>query len=154
MKMIMLSTISWSDYTITVLILLLVWYVYLIFRFYSTQIRDVINGKRKINFSKKRKNSNSLQDHLFSEFAAPFDTLEDAKELSEKLTEAVKESAERNLSQNEFQNYIRFILNEYPYVKISALRDKINQLAVSECEKYPQLGLTYEQVDSLWEEAV
>ncbi|WP_163400653.1 hypothetical protein [Flavobacterium fluviatile] len=150
----MLSTISWSDYTITVLILLLVWYIYLIFRFYSSQIKDFINGKRKIDFSKKRGNSNSLQDHLFSEFAAPFDTLDDAKELSEKLINAIEESAERNLSQNEFQNYIIFILNEYPYVKISALREKINQLAVSECKKHPQLVLTYELVDSLWEETI
>jgi hypothetical protein len=152
--MIMLSTISWSDYTITVLIVLLVWYIYLIFRFYSTQIRDVINGKRKINFSKKERSSHSLKDNLFTEFTVPFDTLEDAKELSEKLIDAIEESAQRNLSQNEFQNYIRFILNEYPYVKISALRDKINQLAVSECKKHPQLVLTYEQVDSLWEETV
>ena len=98
MKTIMLSTISWSDYTITVLILLLVWYVYLIFRFYSSQIRDVLSGKKKINFLKKGRSSHSLKDNLFTEFTVPFDTLEDAKELSEKLIHAIEESAERNLS--------------------------------------------------------
>lgn len=94
------------------------------------------------------------KDDLFSEFEEPFDTLEDARELFTKLQKAVVESSQTNLSNTEFKNYIRYILNEYPYVKNSSLREKINSLMVSECAKHPQLIITYPEMDGLWNEAI
>ena len=61
------------------------------------------------------------------------------------------ESAERKLSKQQFQNYLRMLLEEYPYVKISSLRESINKLIVSESEKCPNLLLTLSEADSLWE---
>lgn len=155
MMMIMLSNISWSNYAVTIVVFLIFWYVFLILKFYSRQFKELINGKRKLKFLKRNSIMTVQQkDDLFSEFEEPFDTLEDARELFTKLQKAVVESSQTNLSNTEFKNYIRYILNEYPYVKNSSLREKINSLMVSECAKHPQLIITYPEMDGLWNEAI
>lgn len=151
----MLSNISWSNYAVTIVLLLIVWYVFLILKFYSRQFKELINGKRNLKFSKMSSIMTKKQkDDLFSEFKEPFDTLEDARELFSRLEKAVIESNQTNLSGSEFKNYIRYILEEYPYVKNSSLREKINSLMVSECAKHPQLIITYPEMDGLWNETI
>jgi len=151
----MLSNISWSNYAVTIVLLLIVWYVFLILKFYSRQFKELINGKRKLKFSKMSSIMTEKQkDDLFSEFKEPSDTLEDARELFSRLEKAVIESNQTNLSGSEFKNYIRYILEEYPYVKNSSLREKINSLMVSECAKHPQLIITYPEMDGLWNETI
>jgi len=150
--MIMFTNITWSDYGITVLILLFIWYLYLISRFYSSQLKDFISGRHKISRSNKDNRTKHLEDSLFSDFKEPFDTLDDARELFYKIQDAVKESIQESRSKEEFQNYIKFILEEYPFVKISSLRSEINNLIVSECTNQLQFHLTFAEVDRLWDE--
>jgi agmatine/peptidylarginine deiminase len=155
MKMIMLSNISWGSYALAVIVLLVFWYIFIIRKFYSGWLKELLNGKQKIKlFKNNSKKENNLSIDMFSEFKEPFDTLEDARELFTKLEKAVAESSQANLSVTEFKNYIRFILEVYPYVKKSSLREKINSLMVSECEKHPQLIITYPEMDGLWDEAI
>lgn len=151
----MLSNISWSNYAVTVVVLLVFWYLFLMFKFYSGSLKELLNGKRKLNFfkTKTKKEPNKIKD-LFSEFKEPFDTLEDARELFERLEKAVIESSQTHIFGVVFKNYIKCILEEYPYVKNSSLREKINSLMVSECEKHPQLILTYPEMDGLWDETI
>lgn len=151
----MLSNISWSNYAVTVVVLLVFWYLFFILKFYSGYLKELLSGKRKLNLFKTRSitEQNQFKD-LFSEFKEPFDTLEDARELSSRLEKAVEESSQTDISGAVFKNYIKCILEEYPYVKNSGLREKINSLMVSECEKHPQLLLTYPEMDGLWDETI
>lgn len=89
---------------------------------------------------------------MSSAFSESFDTLEDAEELSTRIVQAVEESSQMSLSKEQFQNYLKMVLEEYPYVKISSLRENINNLIVSESEKHPQFYLTSAEADTLWEE--
>lgn len=161
----MFTNISWSNYLIAVTVLLLGWYLLFGLRFYYKELKQIISGEKKIKFRsfgiKKLENTSSnsltdgnLQKSLSSASSESFDTLEDAEELSNRLTQAIIESIERNISKAELQNYLRIILSEYSFVRISALRLNINELIVSECGKDPQMHLTYEQADELWEEIV
>lgn len=150
--MIMFTNITWSDYAITVLLLLFIWYLFLIIRFYSSQLKDLISGRNKINRSNKINKTKHFEDSLFSDFKELFDTLDDARELFYKIQDAVQESIQESRSKEEFKNYIKFILEEYPFVKISSLRIEITNLLVSECENHPQLHLTFDEVEGLWEE--
>lgn len=153
--MIMLSNISWSNYAVTVVVLLVFWYLFLILKFYSGSLKELLNGKRKLNlFKTKFKTDQNQIKKLFSEFKESFDTLEDARELAARLEKAVIESNQTNISGVVFKNYIKCILEEYPHVKNSSLREKINSLMVSECEKHPQLILTYPEMDGLWDEII
>lgn len=143
----MISNISWSGYLTTVALFVLAWYTYLIFRYYWKNVQDLFKNKIK-NSNRKEE----LSSGPFSEFKESFSTLEDAEELYNKILTVFAESDAGGLSKTAFKNYIRFILLEYPFVKQSALREKINSLAVLESAKYPELLLTIAEMDSLWEE--
>jgi len=46
------------------------------------------------------------------------------------------------------------VLKEYPSVRYSPLRSSINELIVSECQKYGAVTLNEDEVELLWKEAV
>lgn len=157
----MFTTISWSNYVITVCVLLFFWYLFLILKFYSKELKQLFTGEKKLLFPGRKKtvHSNpapertyeSSEDFQIAESAA---TLEDFDELSSRLCLAIKENTSAQLDSVVFLNHLKFILSEYPFVKISSLRQKVNHLIVSECAKYPDLVLTVQQADLLWEETI
>jgi hypothetical protein len=148
---VMLSNISWNSYLTAAALILAVWYGFVIFKYYRQKIREILKGnlKSKIPNGKQAESSSP-----FSEYNESFSTLEDAEELYSKLLNVIIESDERGISKAEFKNYLRFVLAEFPFVKKSQLREKINSLMVSECSKHPQLILTYPEMDGLWDETV
>lgn len=151
----MFTNVSWGSYLAAVGILLLIWYLVLILKFYSKDLRELFSGDKKFKFpalKKTSKNELERQNSLSSAFSESFDTLEDAEQLSNRILQVVEESSQMNLSKEQFQNYLKMILEEYPYVKISSLRENINNLIVSESEKHPQFNLTFAEADTLWEE--
>jgi hypothetical protein len=161
----MFTTISWGSYLIAVSTVLFLWYLYLGFRFYSIELKQVLLGHRKISFpfSGKRKIIDSLtaesvkvnsMSSLSESYSESFATLDEVKEISARIIDATAESAERNLSRVEFQNFLKLIFSEYPYVKISSLRSTINDLTVSESQKHTSLALSVELVEDLWNETV
>ncbi|WP_131725814.1 hypothetical protein [Flavobacterium sp. Root420] len=155
----MFTNVSWGSYLAAVGVLLLIWYLVLILKYYSKDLRELFSGEKKLNFPILKKTSNKLesqryQKSLSSSFSESFDTLEDAEELSTRIVQAVEESSQMNLSKEQFQNYLKMVLEEYPYLKISSLRENINNLIVSESEKHPQFYLTFAEADTLWEETI
>jgi len=156
----MFTNVSWGSYLAAVVILLLIWYLVLMLKFYSKDLRELFSGDKKFKFPALKKTSNNEledrrgQNSLSSAFSESFDTLEDAEELSTRILQVVEESSQMNLSKEQFQNYLKMVLEEYPYVKISSLRENINNLIVSESEKHPQFYLTFAEADTLWEETI
>ncbi len=159
----MFTNISWGNYIIAVSILLLIWYLLLAFRCYYPDLRAILSGEKKLpSLSLKSNREEKLTAHLqkgssaenkeLSSYKESFDTLADAEELSGRIQGAIKESAERNLSLEEFQNYLKLLLSEYPFVRISSLRENINATIVKNCGSYPALLLTLSEVDALWQE--
>ncbi|WP_343591298.1 hypothetical protein [Flavobacterium sp.] len=153
----MFTNVSWGSYLAAIGVLLLIWYLVLILKYYSKDLRELFSGEKKLKFSLLKKTSNKLenqrhQNSLSSAFSESFDTLEDVEELSTRILQVVEESSQMNLSKEQFQNYLKMVLEEYPYVKISSLRENINNLIVSESEKHPQFYLTFTEADNLWEE--
>ncbi|MDR7371053.1 hypothetical protein [Flavobacterium aquidurense] len=159
----MLTTISWSNYIIAITVLMLFWYLFLGLRFYKTEFNRVLSGQLKIRFpalnrnhsqvNEQKKSENLSEVGLSSSMEESFSTVEDAQELSDRLIIAIAEHSQSNLSKEEFTNYIRLILSEYPFVKSSSLRQMINKLLVSESGKNPQIIMTYNQADVLWDSA-
>jgi len=159
----MLNSISWNSYIVTVLILLVLWYLFVGLRYYSYEVKQIISGRKKISFPSlgNRLKNDSFESsnpgeitetNLNEAFDESFATLDEVKELSSRLTAAVLESAEIERSNLEFKNYIRLIFSDYPYVKISSLRSNVNNLLAFETKKYPELLLTSIEADELWEE--
>ena len=161
----MFTNISWSKYCIAIGLLVIIWYVFLGFRFYYQELKQFLSGKQNIKFStlKNKKIEQSClvtndtansKSSLSASFSESLGTLEDADELSNILLNAITESSERNLSKDEFRYYLQLILKDFPLVKDSTFRTMINEVMVSECEKHPQMILTYAEVDGLWDETI
>ncbi|MBF4487777.1 hypothetical protein [Flavobacterium sp. CSZ] len=161
----MFTNISWGNYIIAVSILLLIWYLILGFRCYYPDLRAILSGEKSLQSLSLKSNpqeklavhlqkGSSVENKELSLYKESFDTLADAEELSGRIQGAIKESAERNLSLEEFQNYLKLLLSEYPFVRISTLRENINAIIVKSSASYPALLLTLSQVDLLWEESI
>ena len=159
----MFTNITWSNYSIAIGLLLLIWYSFLGFRFYYQELKQIGAGKRKIQLPvlggnrirqtrfESNEMNNSKSELSFSESSC---TLEDTEQLSSLLINAIREGVERNFSKEEVQIYLKLILNDYPSLKESSYRSTINELMVSECEKHPRMILTYAELDGLWDETI
>lgn len=152
----MFTNISWNSYLTVIGTAVIIWYLFIVLKFYSGDLKKIFSGEKKLklpSFNNNIKNTRQVK-FLSDSFSESFDTLDDAEQLASRITQAVKESSEKGLSKEQFQNYLRMLLEEYPYVKISSLKENINKLIVSESEKYPNLHLTLSEADSLWEGSV
>ena len=149
----MFTNISWGSYLTAAGIAIIFWYLIILLKFHSSDLKKILSGEKKLQIPFLKKTSKNLQDikSISDSFPKSFDTREDAESLSQRIKEAVKESAEKRLTKQQFQNYLRMLLDEYPYVKISSLRENINQQMVFESQKHPDLLLTLSEADSLWE---
>lgn len=145
----MLGDISWRAFAAAVMAFVLVWYGFLFFSYGSRNFISILKGRAGGRPSAGNKEKGM---EPFSEYVGPFDTLEDAKELYGRLLSAFIESDDRNISKAEFKHYVQFLLAEYPYVKQSVLRGKINSLLALQSSKSSSLALSAEEMDSLWEE--
>ena len=145
----MLTGISWGNYAAAVIVFLLIWYGILIFRYYSKNLNLFFKNGYGGKYVVKQQEEKSASP--FAEYNESFSTLEDAEELYNKLLSVFTESNDRSISKAEFLHYVQFILSEYPFVKQSALRGKINSLMALESRKYPVFLITYEEMDCLWE---
>jgi hypothetical protein len=161
----MFTNISWSNYSIAMGLLVLVWYSFLVCRYYFQELKQLFEGKQQITLptfgnkkikqlSLAKSNKDTSKSSLSNSFPESFDGIEDAELLSDILINAIRESAERNLSNEAFRNYLKLILNDHPFIKNSSFRPMINEMMVSECEKHPQLILTLVEVDGLWAETI
>lgn len=149
----MFTNVSWSSYLAVIGIAVIIWYLFIVLKFYSGDLKKIFSGEKKLNLPSFKSNMQNTKEakSISDSFSESFDTLDDAEQLAVRIQQAVTESAEKNLSKEQFQNYVSMLLEEYPYVKISSLKENINKLMVSESNKYPQLQLTLSEADSLWE---
>lgn len=149
----MFTNISWGNYLTAVSIAIIIWYLIILLKFHSRDLKKILSGDTKLHIPFLKKTSENLQEikSISDSFPKSFDTLEDAENLSQRIKDAVKESAEKRLTKQQFQNYLRMLLDEYPFIKISSLRENVNQLMVFESQKHPNLLLTLSEADSLWD---
>ncbi|WDF66073.1 hypothetical protein [Flavobacterium sp. KACC 22763] len=144
----MLGDVSWKAFVIAATAFLFLWYGYVFFRYYPKNFISILKG----GFRRRSLAAEDMKsDSPFAKFKESFSTLEDAEELYSKLLDAFAESDARGVSKTEFKHYLQFVLSEYPFVKQSALREKINSLVISESLKYPEFVLGSLEMDSLWE---
>ena len=158
----MFTNISWGNYIVVVVLLLASWYLFVGLRFYFDDIKEIVTGKRKLQFHRLGKtNYQEPQSELnyqnspevtstqssFEEFDPTF---QDVDALVERLKSFIADAAKRKLLKHEFLDYIKLILKEYPSVKDSPFRSSVSELIVSECNKLESITLPQEEAEALW----
>ncbi len=158
----MFTNISWTEYFITVTILLAIYYLLVGIRYFSGDIKDLLSGKRKLNlrtalsYNSKGEYPSTNGGNSHPSEASFEETTDkeftDVEHLIERLKALIADASHRKMIQQEFKQYLSLVLKEYPSVKNSSLRASVNELIVSECEKYGAVTLTEDEVDLVWKD--
>ena len=158
----MFTNISWTDYFITVTILLAIYYLFVGIRYYSRDIKDLLSGKRKLNlntalpYNSKGEYCSTTEGNIHPSEVSFEETKDEefteVEHLIERLKALIADASRRKMIPQEFKQYLSLVLKEYPSVKNSSLRASVNELIVSECEKYGAVTLTEDEVDLVWKD--
>ncbi len=150
----MFSTISWTDYIIVVTILLIVYYLFVVVRYYPFELKELFSGKRKLNFRRAPMKELSTEERVHTEQEATDQPENDdelnAERLAVHLNQVISYASKRNLAPGELKQHLQLILREFPEFKDTALQSSINNLIISECEKHGAATLREEEVEMLW----
>lgn len=154
----MLTNISWANYILVVVLLSASWYLFVGFRFYFAELKDLVTGKKKFSIRNLSQFHSDVEDPEASDGipsslnAAETDqTFQDVENLVEKLKNLAGDALRRKLPKKEFMYYLSLIFNEFPTVKNSPFRSSICELVVSECDKLELIHVTQQEVDVLWD---
>lgn len=150
----MFTNISWGTYIIVVVLLLAVWYLIIGLRFYSQDLQSFLARKRKKNVQLAQDESYSNAEHT-SEQTETSDTdsfYHEVENLTTKLKETIADASSKNYHREEFIFLLQLTLKEYPHLKGSPYQVAINNLIISECEKYGSIHLSAEEQVMLWKE--
>lgn len=158
----MFTNISWDNYILVVVLLLVSWYLFVGLRFYFDELKGITTGKRKLQFRRLGgPNYGDFQSELndldppqmtfdqssFGEFDATF---QDVDSLVEELKNFITDAKKRKLAKQEVLDYIQLFFKQYPSVKDSAFRLAVNELIVTECETLDAIDITQAEVEELW----
>lgn len=159
----MFTNISWGNYIVVVILLLASWYLFVGFRFYFDELKEIITGKRKLQFrgfenpsyedSQSELNYQESPEAIseqtsFGEFDTTF---QDVDTLVARLKTFITDAAKKKLVKKEFTYYLQLLLREFPSVKNSPFNSSISELIVSECAKLESINLTQKEAEALWE---
>ncbi|RKR08881.1 hypothetical protein C8C83_0476 [Flavobacterium sp. 90] len=159
----MFTNISWGNYIVVIILLLASWYLFVGFRFYFDDLKEVISGKRKLQFrgfenSTYQDTEPELKDQHSPELTSnetsfgEFDTtFQDVDALVARLKTFIADAAKKKLVKKEFTYYLQLLLREFPSVKNSAFNSSVSELIVSECDKLESINLTQKEAEALWE---
>lgn len=159
----MLTGISWNNYIVVVVSLSIVWYLFVGLRYYFDDIKDLVTGKRKLQFRGLEGKSILKSDYDFDyqksdeilNAQVEFETIDPAfnevEELVTKLKKAITDATQKKLIKSEFEDHLRFLLKEHPLLGNSPFRPSLNELIISEYEKQESVLLTHQEVDALWD---
>ncbi|SFQ30611.1 hypothetical protein [Parafilimonas terrae] len=158
----MIRNISWNDYIVTVAIGLAMYYLFISLRYYSAEIKNLLSGKQKIKFRIARNSIGNNQREFVepdidinSSFTGTTDNeFDEVEQLIERLKTVIAGASRRKLIPQELKQYLGLVLKEYPSLRYSPLRSSINELIISECQKYGAVTLREEEAELLWKEAV
>lgn len=160
----MFTNISWTDYFITVTILLAIYYLFVGIRYYARDIKDVLSGKRKLNlktalsYNSKGEYPSTIGANIHPSEALFEKTTDkeftEVEHLIERLKTLIADASHRKMIPQEFKQYLSLVLKEYTSVRDSSLRASVNELIVSECEKYGAVTLTEDEVDLVWKDSM
>jgi negative regulator of genetic competence, sporulation and motility len=159
----MFTNISWGNYIVVIILLLASWYLFVGFRFYFDDLKEVISGKRRLQFrgfenAAYQDTEPELKDQESAELTSnqtsfgEFDTtFQDVDDLVARIKSFITDAAKKKLVKKEFTYYLQLLLREFPSVKNSPFNSSVSELIVSECDKIESITLTQKEAEALWE---
>jgi len=156
----MFTNISWSTYSMVMLVLLCGWYLFVGVKYYHEEIKSILTGRslqpenlpvtaKSVHFNFGTETNNET---LTSAFADSDPTFQDVDNLVARLKTVIGETSIGNLGKAELKNYLLMVLSEYPTVKNSPFQLSVSEFIVSEFEKTGSVLLSLQEAEELWNE--
>ena len=156
----MLNHISWAAYLTTAAITIFLWYALIGLKFYYSDIKDFLSGKRKHHFEHvfdARDNvelrpgdtlDNVVPKGVFEEpLLNDFEIIE---ELVDRVKTLISEALEKKMPKDGFLSLLEKLLKDYPVLLKSQFRPSVNEFIASECHTQGFDPVTEEEVEALW----
>lgn len=152
----MFTNISWASYILVVTLLLAVWYLVIGMRFYFNDLQNLLTRKRKPDLQLASDDTYLTTGAEFTpeqtEASNTDNLFQEVEMLTAKLKETIADASSKNYHKEEFNFLLQLTLKECPHLKGSPFQVAINNLILSECEKYGSLHLSAEELVILWKE--
>lgn len=155
----MVTHISWTTFGITVLIILVSYYILLGVYCYAAEIGQIIKNKSQTSnplwvadeeedFPTSILESTSTEED--TRFQIPDDSQENVEILIENLKEGVVFASEHEYQELAYKAHLKSIIQQSAQLKGSVYEPAINEFLIKECEKYGSRTLSEEEVMQLW----
>ena len=106
-------------------------------------LKTIANGESDVVQEDNERELYSLENTTEGEFA-------EIEELIERVKDTIADASRKNANNSELKQTIHAVLKEYPSVKYSPLRTSVNELIITECQKYGLAALKERGADELW----
>lgn len=151
----MLSNITWFHFLVTVGAVATIYYFAVGIFYYTPEIKHTLLGKNQKTALRKDTEETAVAPEPDdvqeqAEFSMTENDMAAIEELVKRLKDTIAEIPPDKRLPDDFQDTLQEIFKAYPTVKYSTLRHSINELVVSEWEKYSAIILTEEDVDLCW----
>lgn len=148
---------SWKEYLIVLAIILVVYYTYIILRYYRHDFINFLKGKSKAPedyqedqiidpFKKKTAKGHDEPNPADAENYAL------AEELIGRIKDLVFDATDDQIDENEFLQQLRSLFAEYSGITDKTLRFGISEMVLADCNTYGRFSLDRRTVDDLWDE--
>lgn len=161
----MFKQISWTTYFEVIIFLLIIYYVYILLKFYREDLRRLFRiGKTSENTAQEipqalRYEAPGPADQNFIISTGdlnvdnqPDGSLEDADQLIGQLKQVIQSASGKPFSPAVLIPQVKKLFAKSPSLRRSPHRPAINELVVSECERLGTALLTEDEVDQWWNE--
>lgn len=155
----MIMNISWATYYCTVAIVLLLWYLYVGFRYFRTDISraagwtagtplhwDAGPGEGQPEVAEPAPNlaaKGTFEENSFNDF-------EIIEELVDRVKALITESVEHKAPKDNFLTTLHHILKDYPTLRHSQFRPSVNEFITTECDAQGMEPVSTEEVEQAW----
>jgi hypothetical protein len=155
----MATHITWTNFGIAVLVILVSYYILLGIYCYAQEIGQIVKNKSQTpnplwvadeeeDFSTPIVESSSIEEE--TRFQIPDDTAQNVEILIDQLKEGVVFASEHEYQELAYKAHLKSIIQQFPQLKESAYEPAINEFLIKECEKYGSRTLSEEEVMQLW----
>lgn len=139
----MFTDISWSSYITFMIALLAVYYLFIGFTYYRSDLLQLFSGKEF------RPNQIFHQENLQQAFQKQ-DMFQVSQSLGDEIMAYLSEAGRDTLNKEDILQSLKSLVAKYPSIKDSAFRDVIQNLILTESETNCSIHLSEEELSALW----
>jgi hypothetical protein len=155
----MITNISWAAYFYTAALLMVLWYLFIGFRYFYADIKSAFgsrfSGPSKWDAGQTHETPSQgiPAPHLAAKGAFEENSFNDfdiIEEVVDRVKTLISTTIEKSQPKSDFLLGLYPILKDYPALKSSQFRPSINEFVTTECEAQGLENVTTEEVENCW----